>query len=222
MVPNTINTAMGLIDAVVVGSLDLEAHGYDIADIAAHVGQVRTRLDVICQQSMDFESRKFDIMDEPSVTTPDLATHFPRPNILSEVPITMASMQQRAMANSGALPCFPISNTLTPQSFQLALNWIASDTRLNNSSGPDAQLLVLHSIDRLMWFAANHLIPSVPPLSLSAADVAALDTLVTDYSSRVAIWLKCEGKLSLMVKYRSHEVLVTWIAFSLVHWQCCM
>ncbi|KAF0720233.1 Aste57867_471 [Aphanomyces stellatus] len=220
-----LDSVMRLIDVVVVGSLDLEAHRRDISNITARVERVRLVLNTKCNQFMKQKAATF-VIDATKTTAyaelPNFTSTIPKRIMLSEEPVTMADIRKRAMANCHALPCFPSGDDmLTTKKFQLALNWIECNGRLKKATRPDAQLLILNSIEGMMWSCAPHLLLSEPSFLSSGEDVVALDMLVLEYSNRLQTWLASDGgKHSMMVKLRSHEVLVSWIAFCLVHRHC--
>ncbi|KAF0718113.1 hypothetical protein As57867_001892, partial [Aphanomyces stellatus] len=231
MTPNAIDTLMGLMDAVVLGSLDLEVHGHNIAEIANRVEAVRHRWNNAYDLFMKQEASKYILTYvETKLQEPDIVSAWPIHVTLTQAPATMDEIQRRARENSGALPCFhwDHANSSSATKFQLALDWMKSDERLKTPTSQEAHLLVLNTVNQLMWACATHLCPVLPkdlvapaPLRLLDADVASLDLLVSEYSNRMQLWLDSDhGKQSMMVKRRSQEVLVTWIAFCLVHQQC--
>ncbi|KAF0710192.1 Aste57867_5643 [Aphanomyces stellatus] len=219
LTPCAIDNTFALMDAATSSILELHELGFDVTEWTKRVEDIRANLDDAYRDFVKNKTEQYKVVQEikgPSVP----AITFPSPQTLSTEPEDKDVVLKRALDNAGSMPPFNVDIT-TPDAFGQTLAWIRSHARLQNGADADARLLVLHQIEQVMWHHATNLSPLKCGLKFSETQVSAVKNLASEYSTVVGKWLTSEeGKHTMSVIWRSKEMVITWIAFCLIHQDC--
>jgi hypothetical protein len=203
--PERTDPCMRMLGKVASKAAKLVRQGWDAADVERRCEKIRSKVEQVAVARARCVSGKYTLpmMHEGAVRCPDPTIRIKDEMMDPRLPNEDPDRSSRAWQNLALLP------SLAPTaSFERVLSWVHSPF-LVKSKSLDARLILFH-IERVVFQRSDDF------ESLTVTEVPFLEKLVDEY--RVVVdKVKQSSAGAHRCELQSQEVLVTWVAYCLIH-----